>query len=91
VAAEFQPEEILAVLDRHGVAYVLIGGYAALLHGSTLPTTDLDITPRRDRDNLTKLVAALDELDACIRVSADDEPLPFRTSPESLSTVTGGA
>jgi hypothetical protein len=88
VAAEFQPGEILAVLDRHGVAYVLIGGYAALLHGSTLPTTDIDITPRRDRENLTKLVAALNELDARIRVSADDEPLPFRTSPESLSTVT---
>jgi hypothetical protein len=49
VAAEFQPEEILAVLDRHDVTYVLISGYAALLHGSTLPTTDIDITSRRDR------------------------------------------
>ena len=82
MAAEFQPEEILAVLDRHDVTYVLIGGYAALLHGSTLPTTDIDITPRRDRDNLAKLVAALGELDARIRVSDDVEPLQFQTSPE---------
>lgn len=88
MAAEFQPEEILAVLDRHDVTYVLIGGYAALLHGSTLPTTDTDITPRRDRDNLAKLVAALGELDARIRVSDDVEPLQFQTSPESLSSAT---
>ena len=75
MAAEFQPAEILAVLNRHGVTYVLIGG------GSTLPTTDVDNTPRRDRDNLTKLVAALNELDARIRISADDEPLPFPDQP----------
>ena len=85
---EFEPREILAVLDRHGVTYVLIGGYAALVHGSTLPTTDIDITPRRDRENLAKLVAALDELDARVRVSPDVEALPLRSSPESLSTLT---
>lgn len=88
MAAEFQPEEILAVLDRHDVTYVLISGYAALLHGSTLPTTDIDITSRRDRGNLAKLVAALGELDGRIRVSNDVEPLQFQTSPESLSSAT---
>ncbi|MCB0939570.1 MAG: hypothetical protein KDB72_04940 [Mycobacterium sp.] len=88
VHAEFQPAAILESLDRHGVEYVLIGGYAALLHGSTLPTRDLDITPRRQADNLTKLIAALEDLDARVRVSDDVEPLPFKTSPESLSTVT---
>jgi len=88
VTLEFEPREILAVLDRHGVTYVLIGGYAALVHGSTLPTTDIDITPRRDRENLAKLVAALDELDARVRVSPDVEALPLRSSPESLSTLT---
>ena len=88
VHAEFQPAAILESLDRHGVEYVLIGGYAALLHGSTLPTRDLDITPRRQADNLTKLIAALEDLDARVRVSDDVEPIPFKTSPESLSTVT---
>ena len=88
VHAEFQPAAILESLDRHGVEYVLIGGYAALLHGSTLPTRDLDITPRRQADNLTNLIAALEDLDARVRVSDDVEPLPFKTSPESLSTVT---
>mgnify|MGYP000296479761 FL=1 len=50
VDADFQPAAILEILDRHAVEYVLIGGYAALLHGSTLPTRDLDITPRRQAD-----------------------------------------
>lgn len=88
VDADFQPAAILEILDRHAVEYVLIGGYAALLHGSTLPTRDLDITPRRQADNLTNLIAALEDLDARVRVSDDVEPLPFKTSPESLSTVT---
>lgn len=88
MTADFQPAAILQVLDRRGVTYVLIGGYAALLDGSALPTTDIDITPRRDRENLAKLVAALDDLDARIRIGDDVDALPFRASPESLSTVT---
>ena len=37
---------IFSVLDRHQVAYVVIGGMAAAMWGSDLPrTTDADITP----------------------------------------------
>lgn len=63
----FQPEEILRVLDHHGVEYVVIGGVAATLHGSILSTTDLDICPARDPKNLVRLAAALKEIDAKIR------------------------
>ena len=31
---QFQPEETLRALSRHGVRYVLIGGLAAVIHGS---------------------------------------------------------
>ena len=62
-----QAEEIFACLDRHAVRYVLIGGLAAVLHGSPLTTVDVDICPERGPDNLTRLAAALDELDAKIR------------------------
>lgn len=81
MTADFQPAAILQVLDRRGVTYVLIGGYAALLHGSALPTTDIDITPRRDRENLAKLVAALDDLDARIRIGDDVDALRFARAP----------
>lgn len=60
-------DELFAYLDRHGVRYVLIGGLAAVLHGSPLLTSDADICPARDPDNLIRLAAALDDLDARIR------------------------
>lgn len=64
-----QAEILFACLDRHGVRYVLIGGLAAVLHGSPLPTLDADICPSRDHDNLDRLAGALEELDARIRTS----------------------
>lgn len=63
-------DELFACLDRHAVRYVLIGGLAAVLHGSPLLTSDADICPARDPDNLIRLAAALEDLDA--RIRADD-------------------
>ncbi len=39
-----------------------------MLHGSPVPTVDADICPARDRGNLERLAAALEELDARIRI-----------------------
>jgi hypothetical protein len=36
---------LFACLDRHCVGYVLIGGLAAVVHGSLLPTVGADICP----------------------------------------------
>ncbi len=82
-----QPEEIFACLDRHGVRYVLIGGLAAVLHGSPLPTLDVDICPARDGDNLERLARALDELDARIRTPDAPEGVPFAHESEFLAAV----
>ena len=68
---------MFACLERHGVRFVLIGGLAAVLHGSPLPTLDADICPSRDADNLTRLASALDELDARIRTADAPEGVPF--------------
>jgi len=46
VTARFDPERLLEVLTRHGVEFVLIGGLVSAVHGSPLPTADVDITPR---------------------------------------------
>lgn len=72
MTALFDPERLLAVLHRHDVEFVLIGGLAAVVHGSPLPTTDVDVTPSRDADNLDRLAAALVELDARIRTADPD-------------------
>lgn len=83
--AVFDPEAILRILGKHGVDYVLIGGLAATLHGSPHVTTDVDITPDRDTGNLARLAAALEELDARIRVEGESGGLPFDRSPEMLA------
>ena len=75
---------IVRVLVDHGVAFVVIGGAAGVLHGSPLPTQDVDVVPRNDHDNLTRLSAALRELDARIR-NGDEEPLPFAHDATSLA------
>ena len=62
----FDAPALLEVLIRHGVRFVLIGGYGAVTHGVELdpPTTVADITPEATSKNLRRLVDALVELDA---------------------------
>jgi hypothetical protein len=56
---------IIRCLNARGVRYVIIGGVAALVHDLPLPATvDLDVTPARDAENLSRLADAFDELDA---------------------------
>jgi len=56
--------ELVAVLARHGVDYLVIGGVASQVHGHRRTTMDLDVTPAPDRENLRRLGAALVELEA---------------------------
>jgi len=78
---------LFAVLHRHRVSYVLIGGLAALVHGSPFPTEDADITPDDDARNLDRLAAALRELDARIRTEGAPEGLPFACDAVALASA----
>ena len=69
-------ERIVEVLDRHGVAYVLVGGVAARLHGATRLTEDLDLCPAWHPDNLDRLATALRELGARLRDAPEDVIFP---------------
>jgi len=71
----YRPDEILEVLERHHVLYVVIGGLAAELRGSPYVTRDVDVTPARTRENFTRLAAALRELEATLRVPNLDDTL----------------
>jgi len=82
-----QAEAIFACLDRHRVGYVLIGGLAAVLHGSPLPTLDVDICPSEDPENLRRLAAALHELDARIRTPESEDGVRFPHEAAFLSNV----
>src|SRR5262245_11913930 len=73
----FDPEQLLHVLNRHGVAYVIVGGIAAVAHGSSLPTEDVDVTPARSRANLDRLAAALREIGARLRSEREPDGVEF--------------
>jgi hypothetical protein len=79
LATVFSPREMLEVLERHGVEYVVIGGFGAYLHSAVYVTRDIDVTPKRDRENLGRLATALKELEARPIVDGDphyvDDPL----------------
>jgi hypothetical protein len=63
-APTFDPRGLLATLDRHRVTYVVIGALARALQGADEVTLGVDIVPSTREENLRRLDAALDELDA---------------------------
>jgi predicted nucleotidyltransferase len=84
---EFQPERMFQVLEKHGVRFVLIGGFAAVIHGSPYVTTDIDLVPESGLENLDRLSEALRAMNA--RVWSDTEPdgVPFDHDAASMATV----
>jgi hypothetical protein len=71
-AVRFAPEEIFTAFNEAGVEYVVIGGIAAVLHGSPLRTGDADVCPARDGANLERLATALTEIGAGIRTETGE-------------------
>ncbi len=86
--ADFDARAILDVLARHQVPCVLIGGTAAFLHGSPLPTYDVDVVPLSEPAALSRLSAALTELGARIRAAEVDGGLPLAHDAESLAAAS---
>jgi hypothetical protein len=78
----FDALRLLRVLDGHRVRLLVIGGFAARLHGSPTVTNDLDVCYAGDRANLHALAAALAELRARLRGAPPDAP--FRLDAATL-------
>jgi hypothetical protein len=87
VPEALQPQEIFEVLARHRVVYVLIGGLAATLHGSSALTNDADICPDRSPENLERLAAALRAMKARVRNEAVPDGVEFSPDPELLGRM----
>lgn len=60
--SDFDPLAILGALERHRVAYVLIGDLAGVLHGTDLMADTVEITPSLKPENTERLNRALDDL-----------------------------
>lgn len=54
-------EELLKLLEKHKVAYMVVGGYAVAFHGYPRFTKDIDIFYKNDDENIRTLKSALIE------------------------------
>ena len=87
-------EGLLAALKDGQVEFIVIGGAAAVLHGAPTTTLDLDIVHRRTPENVARLMAVLENLDATVREVGNRGLRPRRDDLEGrgqvlLSTALG--
>jgi predicted nucleotidyltransferase len=66
---------LLRRLGRAGVDFVIVGGYAGVVHGCTLLTQDVDVCCEFSVANLLKLRDALADLHAVHRMTPGRKPL----------------
>ena len=75
VPAASHATRLLRRLIESDVEFVVIGGVAAVVHGSSVTTRDIDICIRFSKDNLYRLAKALADLHAMHRLTAQKLPL----------------
>jgi hypothetical protein len=78
----FDPRPILRRLAEQRVDFVLVGGLAGIVHGSSYPSYDVDIVYARDAQNLERLAVCLLRLEARLRGAPAD--LPFLLDARTL-------
>lgn len=62
--ARFDPYAVLKALDRQRTTYIVIGGFARVIHGTDELTRGIDIVPSTREENLRRLGLALEDLHA---------------------------
>jgi hypothetical protein len=67
---------LLRALTEAGVEFILVGGAAATVHGSSRLTRDVDVVYRRTRENIARLATALMPYQPYLRGAPPG--LPFR-------------
>ena len=65
---------ILQTLVAHRVDFLVVGGICGVLHGAPIATFDLDLVHSRHPDNIQRLMAALETLEAHYRTRKDLKP-----------------
>lgn len=79
---------IVRTLRDYDVRFVVVGGFAVELWDVAIqPTIDVDITPEPSKENLARLAAALNELDAELRYGDESVPVPGGLTGENLADM----
>jgi predicted nucleotidyltransferase len=67
---------IVRLLNEKGVEFVVVGGLAAVAHGSSLVTDDVDVCAPLAEPNLSRILAAVRGLNPRLRMRPDKMRLP---------------
>jgi hypothetical protein len=87
--ATLKPQfEFFALLVKHQVPFVIIGGHAVQFHGYVRNTEDVDVVWVRSEESEARLLAALQEANACwISDERDPATQLERLVPVSVSYI----
>lgn len=77
-------EELLRLLEEHGIEYMIVGGYAVAYHGYPRFTKDIDLFFRLTRENALRLRQAL------VAFGFREEALPLDAFMTAGSVLTFG-
>jgi hypothetical protein len=75
-------DQLIPLLVRAKVEFIIVGGAAASAHGSARSTEDLDVVYRRTPGNVVRLVQALAPLQPYLRGAPPG--LPFRWDEQTI-------
>ncbi len=89
--AQFDPYALFSALERERVSYLVVGGFARVVHGTSETTDGLDVVPSLREENLRRLGRALEELEsaepALAEVLATSKPVTAQTRAGELRIV----
>jgi hypothetical protein len=76
--------DLINTLAKHEVEFIIVGGMAAILRGTPVNTFDLDVVYERSAANITRLLGALEKLQAVVR----DDPRRLRLNKSHLESAS---
>ncbi len=72
--------KLLQLLTAANVEFVVVGGLAATVHGSSYVTSDLDVCTSFTQENIARILHALNDLNPKNRMRPDRPPLRLHAS-----------
>jgi hypothetical protein len=78
-------DTVIRRLHEHNIAFVLIGGMAAMAHGASLVTFDVDVCSSFDAENLFNIQKAFADVHPIHRMTP--QKLPLEITPQNVSTL----
>jgi hypothetical protein len=82
-------EDILELLARHEVRYLIVGGLAFIYHAKPRYTKDIDLWIDSDRDNVVRTNRALEDFGSPMLLTVDDpeEILQLGVAPNRIDIL----